>query len=99
MFEEATCILFAILFAPIWLGLLTEAHRRKIFRFPLRDTLWATAVLAMGLAWWADRSELYEHKAALWRAVHRFAEARPGDDYPESVYQEIPWLRERRINR
>jgi len=26
-----------------------------MFRFTIRDALWLTAVLAIGLAWWADR--------------------------------------------
>jgi len=26
-----------------------------MFRFTIRDWLWTTALIAMGLAWWADR--------------------------------------------
>jgi hypothetical protein len=94
MFAEVTLILFAFFSVPVLVGMVIEAHRRGMLCFPLRDTLWAMVVVAMGLAWWADRRELYEHKSALWRAVHRFAEAWPGEEFPESVYQEIPWLRD-----
>jgi len=29
-----------------------------MFRFTIRDVLWLTVVVALGVAWWADRSRL-----------------------------------------
>jgi hypothetical protein len=29
-----------------------------MFRFTIRDVLWLTVVVAMGAAWWVDRSRL-----------------------------------------
>jgi hypothetical protein len=51
-------------------------------RFSIRDLLWATLVVAMGLGWWIDRTELeerrrdtldalYEHGQILFRAYEK----------------------------
>jgi hypothetical protein len=32
--------------------------KEKAMRFSIRDLLWATLVVAMGLGWWVDRAEL-----------------------------------------
>jgi len=40
-------------------------------RFGIRDLLWAIALLAMGLAWYVDRSKLRESVRYLdWKAYH-----------------------------
>jgi hypothetical protein len=33
-------------------------------RFTIRDLLWLTALIAMGIGWWLDR-----HSSALWRSA------------------------------
>ena len=30
-----------------------------MFRFSIRDVLWLTVVVAMGAAWWVDRTAVY----------------------------------------
>jgi hypothetical protein len=44
-----------------------------MFRFTIRDLLWATVVVALGVAWWVDRRRLdarhAETKAELQRIV------------------------------
>ena len=32
-----------------------------MFRFTIRDVLWLTVVVAMGVAWWIDRRQLTEY--------------------------------------
>ncbi|HUE74712.1 MAG TPA: hypothetical protein VMP01_27840 [Pirellulaceae bacterium] len=39
-----------------------------MFRFTIRDLLWLTVVVAMGVAWWVDRSGLTK------RLSEKFAE-------------------------
>jgi hypothetical protein len=34
-----------------------------MFRFTIRDVLWLMVVVAMALAWWADRNGLYLHRS------------------------------------
>ena len=31
-----------------------------MFRFTIRDALWLTVVVGMGMAWWVDRSQLID---------------------------------------
>jgi hypothetical protein len=31
-----------------------------MFRFTIRDVLWLTVVVALGVAWWADRTRITE---------------------------------------
>ena len=54
-----------------------------MFRFTIRDVLWLTVVVAMGLAWWNDRRQAEREKQAVFQerdaAVaneHRLAELR-----------------------
>jgi hypothetical protein len=39
-----------------------------MFRFTIRDVLWLTVVVAVALAWWADRrqSRFYSERAGKW---------------------------------
>ena len=34
-----------------------------MFRFTIRDVLWLTVVVAMGVAWWMDRSRIQSELA------------------------------------
>lgn len=40
-----------------------------MFRFTIRDVLWLTALVAMGVAWWADRSRQVELNGQLRRMI------------------------------
>jgi hypothetical protein len=40
-------------------------------RFSIRDLMWATVVVAMGLAWWLDRNALYTKLLASVSQAHR----------------------------
>jgi len=43
-----------------------------MFRFPIRDILWLTVVVAMAVAWWVDHSKITAEKQSL--IVQRDAE-------------------------
>ena len=36
-----------------------------MFRFTIRDVLWLTALVAMGVAWWLDRESLDASRVAI----------------------------------
>ena len=36
-----------------------------MFRFTIRDVLWLTVVVAMGAAWWADRSSVARERDSI----------------------------------
>ena len=52
-----------------------------MLRFTIRDLLWLTAMLAMGLGWWADRSALNKH----WRVLFLRAFANQGKNEPLEI--------------
>jgi hypothetical protein len=41
-------------------------------RFTIRDLLWLTALVAMGVAWWLNRSHLQSriNELEIWKAGH-----------------------------
>ena len=43
-------------------------------RFTIRDLLWLTALLAMGVAWWVD----HQYSIKKWSKVHYAIEGTPG---------------------
>ena len=38
-------------------------------RFTIRDLLWLTVVVALGVAWWVDRSRFPSIENGVWRDV------------------------------
>jgi hypothetical protein len=44
-------------------------------RFSIRDLLWATLVVAMGLGWWVDRTSINERRVAAHAQTIKFREA------------------------
>ncbi len=56
------------------------------FRFTIRDLLWLTALIAMGIGWWLDRSKL----ASDWKLeIDQINAALEGDAIMEGKHQKI----------
>jgi hypothetical protein len=52
-------------------------------RFTIRDLFWLTVVVALGLAWWIDRSWLARGLATMTEEVHFLRQHRQGGN---SIY-------------
>jgi hypothetical protein len=59
----------AVVAAVVSLFLVVGASLRGTLRFSLRDLLWSTALLAMGLSWLLDHAEAQRHFIELHREI------------------------------
>ena len=42
-----------------------------MFRFTIRDVMWLTVVVAMGVGWWLDHRTVARHNVSLWVHILR----------------------------
>jgi hypothetical protein len=65
-----------------------------VFRFSIRDLLWATLVVAMGLGWWADHQETATIRSQFEAASESLQRERLDlASHFERLYEKYPELR------
>jgi hypothetical protein len=80
-----------------YLGDASAARKRSRLRFSIRDLFWQTALIAMGIAWWLDRSHLeasrHRDRLSLFREImERNQQGGPNlEDWQiDSVLKQLP---------
>jgi hypothetical protein len=65
-----------------------------MFHFMIRDMLWLTVVVAMGVGWWIDRRKAAEERAQISRNAEELAEELEHGRYGMRPLPE--WINQRR---
>jgi len=71
-----------------------STRQSSMFRLTIRDVLWLTVVVAMGVAWWMDRRKAFEERAHISRNAKELADELEHGRYGMRPLPE--WINERR---
>jgi hypothetical protein len=67
-----------------------------MFRFTIRDVLWLTVVVAMGVTWWLDRRKAFAERAHISRNAEELANEL---EHGRNGMRPLPeWINERRTS-